>query len=85
MVIRRQQQGQLKVEWEKEAERIMNQKNLTFNDTVNRQLWQVKRANQSTTGKLIDRRTLLYDVVCNPSYTVESRSIIFQGSGENKR
>jgi hypothetical protein len=35
---------------------IMKQRNLTFDDAVNRQLWRLKSSNRWTTGILIRRR-----------------------------
>jgi hypothetical protein len=42
-----------KMKWEREVERVMKQKNLTPENTANRQLWRKATENRCNTGKLI--------------------------------
>ena len=51
----RLRRGLAEVKWEKEAERVMKQRNMTSNETVNRQLGQLKIYNFWDPGKLIKR------------------------------
>lgn len=43
------------LQWEKEVDRVMKQRNLTYDDAVNWQLWQLTTSNQQTTGKQTDQ------------------------------
>jgi len=54
---RRRRHGRPEVKWEKEDERVMKQRNLTYDDPVNRQLWRRKTGNRWVTGTLIDNLT----------------------------
>jgi hypothetical protein len=50
----RWRRGRNELKWEKEMEAVMNQKNLTSDDTINRQLCRIKSSNRRTAGKLTD-------------------------------
>jgi len=50
----RRRQGWKEVKWEKEMEAVMNQKILTVDDAINRQLCRLNSSNRRTTGKLTD-------------------------------
>jgi hypothetical protein len=50
----RRRRGRNELKWGKEREAVMNQKNLTSDDTINRQLCRIKSSNRRTAGKLID-------------------------------
>ena len=49
--------GHPEVKWEKEFERVIKERILTYDDAVNRQLWQRKTGNRWATGTLIDNLT----------------------------
>jgi hypothetical protein len=43
---RRRRRGRPEMKWEREVERVMKQKNLTPEDSVNRQLWREATENR---------------------------------------
>ena len=49
----RRRRGRPEVSWEEEVERVMMQRNLIFDDPVNRQTRRLKTSNRQNIGKLI--------------------------------
>jgi hypothetical protein len=65
----RRRRGRAEVKWEKGAERMMKQRNMTTNELVNRQLGQPKIYNCWDPGKLTKRTIDVYIYIYNKMMT----------------